>query len=98
MPIDVFEEPAISFADLARRLSAGRDGPRVAVSTIHRWRRPGIRGVRLEAVKIGAAWHTTRSAFSRFCAALTEDADSEARPAVSEEHSAAERRLDNSGW
>jgi hypothetical protein len=35
-----------------------RDRP-VHASTVHRWRHPGVNGVRLEAVRIGGSWCTS---------------------------------------
>jgi hypothetical protein len=53
-------------------------------STCHRWRSPGVRGVRLECVRIGGIWHTSWQAFQRFCDRLTGAADgSAATPAPS---------------
>lgn len=43
--------------------------PRIDASTVTRWCMRGVRGVRLEAVRIGGAWHTTTQAVERFIAA-----------------------------
>lgn len=69
--IDVAKEKLVTFADLARRLPRRRRNRPVHVATIHRWRSKGLRGVRLEAVRVGGAWHTTMEAFARFCERLT---------------------------
>jgi hypothetical protein len=69
--IDVEQEQLVSFSALAKSLPRRRRDRPVHVSTIHRWRRPGLRGVRLEAIRVGGAWHTTREAFARFCERLT---------------------------
>jgi len=103
MPIDVAREQLLTFADLARRLPRRRRGRPVHTSTIHRWRSPGIRSVRLEAVRIGGAWHTSWEAFTRFCEALTAlepDAELPATetPARVSGHDAANSALENSGW
>lgn len=71
MPISVENERLVTFPALARTLPCRRSNRPIHVSTIHRWRHPGVRGVRLEAIRIGGAWHTTWEAFYRFCAALT---------------------------
>ena len=69
MPIDVNNETLLSFAEAARRLSTG--GRRLHVATIHRWATRGIRGVRLECVKVGRYRVTTAAAIERFVAELT---------------------------
>ena len=71
MPISVENERLVTFPALARTLPCRRSDRPIHVSTVHRWRNPGVRGVQLEAIRIGGAWHTTWEAFSRFCSALT---------------------------
>ena len=48
------------------------NGKRRAVSTLYRWCRQGIKGVRLEYVRIGRNVATTPEALERFFAALAE--------------------------
>jgi Protein of unknown function (DUF1580) len=73
--IDVANEPLITLAQLARRLPRRRKDRPVAPSTIHRWRAPGIKGVRLECVRVGGAWCTNLRAFQKFCDRLSELGD-----------------------
>jgi hypothetical protein len=40
-------------------------------STFHRWRHPGVRGVRLEALLFGGIWYTSLPALMRFSRALS---------------------------
>lgn len=63
MPIDITQK-LVSFAELARALPRRRRNRPVHVSTIHRWRQRGVDGVRLEAIRIGGAWHTSWEAFA----------------------------------
>jgi len=71
MAINVAEEDLITFTELAKALPCRRAGRPVHVSTIHRWRSRGINGLKLEAVRVGGAWHTSWPAFARFSAELT---------------------------
>lgn len=64
-------EDLITFPQLAKRLPRRRRGRPVAVSTVGRWRYPGVKGVRLEAVRLGGAWVTSVQAFDRFVARTT---------------------------
>jgi hypothetical protein len=48
-------------------------------STFHRWRHPGVRGVRLEAFLCGGAWYTSMNALMRFLRALSETQESSLR-------------------
>jgi hypothetical protein len=76
MSIDLTTETPITLAEAARTLPGGA----VHVSTIHRWRLRGCRGVRLETFLRGGVRHTTREAIERFFAATTAAADGDATP------------------
>lgn len=65
-------ETLISLGQAARGLPRRRGRRPVHVSTLYRWRRVGLLGVRLEAVKVGGTWCTTREAIRRFFDCLTE--------------------------
>ena len=69
--IDVGSEPLITLSQLARLLPRRRKDRPTAPSTVHRWRAPGLRGVRLECIRVGGAWCTTLKAFEDFCARLS---------------------------
>ena len=69
--IDLNTETLVTFTQLARRLPHRRNGRPTHVSTIHRWRLNGLKGVRLAAAKHGAIWVTSIEAYQRFVAALT---------------------------
>jgi hypothetical protein len=76
--ISVASEQLITLAQLATRIPHRRNGRPVHPSTPHRWRCPGIQGIRLECIRVGGAWHTSVEAFQRFCEALTRVADPKA--------------------
>jgi hypothetical protein len=90
----------VSFGDLAKQLST--NGRALHVSTIHRWARRGVRGVRLRATRVGGRWFVEPQAFRDFIAALTGNGvghvgyDLESTP--SSNSSAAEQTLDSLGW
>jgi hypothetical protein len=57
-----------------------RNGKRTHLSTLLRWIHLGARGpsgepVRLEAVRLGSRWLTSREALQRFASALTPSTD-----------------------
>lgn len=62
-------EEKIPFAEAARSKQFAK---RPVLSTLHRWRSPGVRGIRLEAVRMGSRWYTSEGAISRFNAALNQ--------------------------
>lgn len=66
-----------TLAEAARTLPGGP----VHVSTIHRWRLKGVRGVRLETILRGGIRCTTDEAIERFFAASTAAADGDTPPA-----------------
>lgn len=103
MTINIETESLLSFADLAKALPSRREGRPVHPSTIHRWRNPGLSGVRLDAVRIGGCWCTSWEAFTRFCGQLTaaETGDVNFRVTSSTQravHRDAESRLAKEGW
>src|SRR5262249_44551077 len=70
--IDVNHEHLVTLAQLAKRLPRRRQDRPVHPATVHRWRNPGVRGIRLECVRIGGIWMSTLEAFQRWCQRLTE--------------------------
>jgi len=78
--INVGTDQLLTLSQLAKRLPRHRNERPVHPSTCHRWRSPGVRGVRLECLRIGGIWHTSWQAFQRFCERLTAMADSSAAP------------------
>lgn len=72
---DITQEQLLTFRDLARSLPCRRGDRPVHVATIHRWRSRGLNGIRLEAMRIGGAWTTSREAFRRFVDRLTTQAE-----------------------
>lgn len=102
MNIDVRPETLqsnlISFPALARLIPPSRLGRPVAISTIHRWQR-GLRGVRLEAIRIGGRWYTSTEAFQKFCNALTQSRSSlpQVSPPVSQDKDVIDLALESMG-
>jgi hypothetical protein len=74
LSIDLSEEKPKTLASAARTVPGGP----VHVSTMHRWRLKGVRGVRLETFLRGGIRYTTDEAIERFFAATTAAADSDA--------------------
>ena len=67
--------------DLRTLIEATKSLPHAPhVSTIHRWRLRGIRGIRLETVLIGGRRFTSREALARFAAATTAAANDSPPP------------------
>jgi len=62
----LLDETLQTLADAAKSLPGRRH-----ITSLHRWRLRGIRGVRLEAILIGGKWHTSVEAIRRFVAATT---------------------------
>lgn len=67
MAIDIETEQTMTMNE-ARKAFPGRGT--VSLATIHRWRSKGIRGVQLEAYRIGQEWRTSAEARIRFVEAL----------------------------
>jgi len=98
MSIDLTTETPLTLAKAAQTLPGGV----VHVSTVHRWRMKGCRGVRLETFLRGGVRHTTRAAIERFFAATTAAADGDTPPVRTprqreREIAAAERGCEQAG-
>jgi hypothetical protein len=74
--IDLSSESIISLAQAAKLVPSGRRGRPTHFSTLLRWILAGVKGptgetVRLEAVRLGGRWLTSREALQRFAEAQT---------------------------
>ena len=75
MSIDFQSETLLSFSQATKGLPG-----RPHLSTLHRWRLRGIRGVRLETCMVGGRRYTSREALQRFSDAITAAATGERAP------------------
>jgi Protein of unknown function (DUF1580) len=74
MPINLNSETPISLTD-ATRVLPPIDGKRPHPSTIFRWCKRGLRGIRLEYCRVGHRICTSQEALSRFVNRLAETDD-----------------------
>jgi hypothetical protein len=88
MPINPFVEEVLPFAAAARRLPAMRAGRPVSPATLWRWTAHGVRGIKLESVKIGGTACTSLEALRRFFGRLDEKTESPNAPAAIRDHRA----------
>ena len=84
--IDLTRESALSLAQAADLLPPGRGGARPTLGCVLRWVLKGAKSpsgelVRLEAIRLGGRWLTSREALQRFAERLTPSLDSEPPPA-----------------
>jgi len=73
------QETLIPVGDIPKMLPPRSTGKRVHISACYRWITRGIRGVRLEVVRVGGSMYTSREAVARFAAQLSRPGDA-ARP------------------
>ena len=83
--IDLTCESVLSLTQATQLLPPGRGGARPTLSCILRWILKGARSpsgelVRLEALRIGGRWVTSREALQRFAEALTPQLNGHAAP------------------
>lgn len=71
MAININSETLVSLTE-ATKLVPRTGAKRLAISTLWRWCRKGLRGVRLEYVRIGRGIATSQEALNRFFQALAE--------------------------
>jgi hypothetical protein len=67
----LLNEALFVFSEITRKLKSENGRP-MHISTLARWRQAGIRGVRLEAIRLGGRWATSLEAVDRFITALAE--------------------------
>jgi hypothetical protein len=68
MAIDIASEKLIRLSKGAKLIEGG---DRISGSTMYRWHKHGLRGVKLEAIRIGGSSFTSVEAIQRFADALT---------------------------
>jgi hypothetical protein len=78
--LDLATESTLSLAAAARLVPPARGGKRTHLSTLLRWivrgaKAPDGSPVRLEAIRLGGRWLTSREALQRFVERLTPDLD-----------------------
>lgn len=71
MAISIESENVVSLTE-ATRIIPPRNGKRVAISTLWRWCRKGINGVRLDYIRMGRNIATSSEAIGRFFEALAQ--------------------------
>ena len=71
MAIDIENETLLTLTE-ATKVLPRLNGRRPAISTLWRWCRKGLRGVRLDYIRVGRNIATSREALSRFFSALAE--------------------------
>jgi hypothetical protein len=69
--IDISAEKLLTLAQAARLRPLGRRGRATHVSTVYRWISRGVRGIRLESIRLGGTLYTSAEAVQRFADRLT---------------------------
>lgn len=69
--IEIARECCFPLSEAPGHLPRGRRGRRIHISTTFRWAQRGLRGVRLETIRIGGALYTSDEALQRFAEQLT---------------------------
>jgi len=69
--ISLQSETLIPVSEAPKHLPSRPSGKRVHISAVYRWIVRGVKGVRLESLKIGGGTYTSLEALQRFADALT---------------------------
>ncbi len=82
--IKLISEEVLTLSEAARQpfLPRRRNGKRPHVATIYRWAQVGIRGIRLETLRVGGSLCTSKEALQRFCEQLTVSDDKKSNHGV----------------
>jgi len=70
--IDLTQETLISLRDVPKRLPPRSNGKRLHISAVYRWLLRGVRGHRLESIRIGGTTYTSEEALQRFADRLSQ--------------------------
>ena len=70
--IELTSEQLIPIRDVPKLLPKRPNGRRIHISAVYRWMQRGVRGVRLEWIKIGGTTYTSHEALQRFSERLSE--------------------------
>ena len=64
--IEIGNEQLVPLNEVPALLPARVNGKRIHISAIYRWAQRGIRGIRLEVIRVGGTTYTSREALQRF--------------------------------
>jgi hypothetical protein len=78
--LDTLVETPISLTEAANLLPRRRAGKKASPATIFRWASNGIRGIKLEVIKVGGTLCTSRERLQKFYEKLTLEAAGELVP------------------
>jgi len=72
--IDVVHEKLVPVRDVPRHLPSRPNGKKIHISACYRWISRGVKGVRLEAIRLGGTSYTSVEALQRFADRLATSA------------------------
>ena len=72
MQIDLLSDDVLRLSEASKILPRGRHGKKIHVSTLWRWSSRGVRGVKLETVRMGGLIYTSKQALQRFFGQLNQ--------------------------
>lgn len=83
--IDLSNEATLSLPEAAKLIPVGRQGRPLNISTLLRWILSGAKApdgevVRLDAIRLGSRWITSKEALARFSERLTPRMNAETQP------------------
>jgi hypothetical protein len=78
--IDITQETLIPLREAPRRLPPRTSGKRVHISACYRWISRAVRGVHLEAIRIGGTTYTSAEALQRFADCLGSPGEQQMTP------------------
>lgn len=94
----ILDEQILTLSQAAKRLPRLRGNRPVAVSTLWRWCQRGLRGVRLEVIRLGGIRVTSEEALRRFFAILNQPQGHTDDPSPQESLAQIEQNLSTIGF
>ena len=77
----LLDETLMTIPEAAKLFPGAKGSKAIYAATVYRWARIGVRGRRLETIRVGSLVRTSREAIERFVTALTEQAERDHNPA-----------------
>jgi hypothetical protein len=74
--INLMQEHLVPMRDVPKLLPARANGRPLHLSACYRWIEKGVRGTRLESIRVGGTTYTSREALQRFAEHLSHEAAS----------------------
>ncbi len=97
MSIELSQETVVTLSQATRLVPILRGRNQICPATVYRWASRGVRGIKLETIRVGGTLCTSVEAIQRFCDRLTNVSSDPAIERLTTACQRAERHLNQHG-